>query len=110
MSWLAIVGNTPELSALELERLYGNVDWAGANVAILQTQPDLTKLGGTIKIAEQILNLPRSLDGLDAIKLILEKLASTTNLRFGFSIYAGERSITEQVVQHYAKRLRPLGI
>lgn len=108
--YLAVLGSHPELSALELNRLHPDSRWQGGSTAIVKNQPSLEILGGTIKIANIVNDLPRSLQGLE--QLLLENLAviDTPTLRFGFSVYSGEADITEKVVQHYAKQLFRIGL
>lgn len=111
MSSLAIFGNTPALSALELQRLYPDTHWTNGSVATLEQTPDLKILGGTVKIAKQLGNIPRSLAGVELVKKYLqERLHPGTKFRFGFSVYAGDATITPTIVKHYTKKLHPLGI
>lgn len=111
MSYLAIFGNTPALSALELATLYPDSQWTKASIATLTSAPDMSKLGGTVKIATQLGTVPRSLVGMELVKTYLQKLLQPgTKFYFGFSVYAADTTVTETVLKHYAKKLRPLGI
>ncbi|MBI2415243.1 MAG: hypothetical protein HYV33_01105 [Candidatus Kerfeldbacteria bacterium] len=105
MTWLAILGNTPELSALEL-----GVTWSGGQVAVLNELPVLDRLGGTVKLGRVITRIPRDLFGLEQLYHWLAGLPADKKLWFGFSVYAGDNKIDAAVVKHYAKKLRATGI
>lgn len=111
MSYLAILGNFPELSVLELQRLGINPDWNGSQVATMAELIDINQLGGTIKIAEHSLTLKRDLSDISELQRLIQSVANAGDkFRFGFSIYAGNEDITEQVVAHYTKKFRSFGI
>ncbi len=108
--YIAILGNTPELSALELGQ-----PWSGGQVLLLPNQPNLARLGGTIKVAEQWLTVPHNLADIEQVYQALEHLAQASTdkksrIVFGFSVYAGDTSVTHYTVQEYAKKLQRLGI
>ncbi|EKD78592.1 MAG: putative DNA methylase, partial [uncultured bacterium] len=96
---LAILGNTPELSALEL-----GVPWDGGQIAELPGTVDLQRLGGTVKLADVIGN-----DISDCLS-ILKSVPSDHKLVFGFSVYAGDHTVTTNQLAAYAKKLRDLGM
>ena len=96
---LAILGNTPELSALEL-----GVPWDGGQIAELPGTVDLQRLGGTVKLADVIGN-----DISDCLS-ILKSVPSNHKLVFGFSVYAGDHTVTTNQLAAYAKKLRDLGM
>ena len=56
MKYLAVLGRLPKLSLAELMSLYGEVELKGAELAIFESsdRPDLKKLGGTLKLAEEL--------------------------------------------------------
>lgn len=103
--WLAILGNTPELSALEL-----GSHWPGGQVAPLSESIDMSKLGGTVKVAKIIGPAERNLVGLDKLYRALEQQPSTNKLCFGFSIYAGDSSITNDVIKQLSKKMHGIGL
>lgn len=103
MSYFAILGNTPELSALELGQ-----SWPGGQVLRLKQPPDITRLGGTIKIAEEMFELSRNLTDIERIYVILEQLSR--RISFGFSVYAGTAHISNALLKQYAKQLERIGI
>lgn len=110
MDYIAILGNTPELSALEL-----GVSYNGGQVAVLPTVPDLTKLGGVVKVAEHWTTLPWSGDTLpdEVTQEIFFDLQSKTGngkLQFGFSLYAGDDNISQSTIKRVAKHLQHVGI
>ncbi len=111
MNYLAILGNTPTLSALELSTLYPTTNWLNGSVAKLSHQPEIHRLGGTVKVANQLAEIPRSLVGIELVFNYLQKqLQPKQKFYFGFSVYAGDDHITPAEVKHYAKKLRRLGI
>lgn len=96
---LAILGNTPELSALELD-----VEWEGGQIARVETSPELSRLGGTVKLANVI-------DGdIQQIDKLLEAILPDHKLVFGFSVYAGDGMVTESKLRDYAKKLQGIGM
>jgi len=103
--WLAILGTTPELSALEL-----GTEWLGGQIAALDTEPDITKLGGTIKVARVIGECTRNLAGFNQLFDLLSKLSPTEKLVFGFSVYSGDKVITDSILRQYSKNLVRTGI
>ncbi len=61
MSYLAILGRQPAISLAELISLYPNqVSQISREVASLSTFPRASRLGGTLKLAEEIAVLPKS--------------------------------------------------
>ncbi|MBR3319469.1 hypothetical protein IKG06_03110 [Candidatus Saccharibacteria bacterium] len=56
MKYLAVLGRLPKLSLAELTSLYGNVEMHGADLATFEcaVAPDLKRLGGTLKLAEEL--------------------------------------------------------
>ncbi|MFA5995897.1 MAG: methyltransferase domain-containing protein [Patescibacteria group bacterium] len=109
--YLAVLGNTPELSALELITLYNNITWQHGSIAQLDTLPDIDQLGGTIKTAKIIGQIDRSLAGIEQLKDYLAQLQlPDKKLHFGFSVYAADNQVTPEVVTHYAKKIKPIGI
>ncbi|EKD75944.1 MAG: putative DNA methylase [uncultured bacterium] len=96
---LAILGNTPELSALEL-----GVEWEGGQIAVLKHEVDFNILGGTVKIAE-VIDRP-----LDDVLEILKTIAPDHKIVFGFSVYTGDNSITAAKVKEHAKALFDYGM
>lgn len=57
---IAILGRQPKLGLAELESLLGsaNVKPFGASAALLDTTPDPTRLGGSMRLAERLAQLP----------------------------------------------------
>lgn len=109
MNQLALLGNTPELSALELERLGYLNSWQRGQVAEVSSSCTIDKLGGTIKLADEITTIPRSLEGITVLQKLLQDMPEG-KLRFGFSVYAGDESITDAIVKHYAKKVERIGL
>ncbi|MDP3970720.1 MAG: DNA methyltransferase [bacterium] len=107
MKQIAILGTTPDLSALELESLNVLKKWSGGNIAELSNDVDINILGGTIKICTVVDEISRDLAGLDIFK---KYLTGENKIRFGFSVYAGENAMTDNIVKHYAKKLERIGI
>ncbi len=95
---IAVLGNTPELSALEL-----GVDWLGGQLALLPRMTDINRLGGTVKLAEPI-------QSIETIKELLGAIPSDHKLVFGFSVYAGDPTITKAQLKQRAQDLRNLGM
>ena len=63
MQYLAVLGRQPKISLAELESLFSNVSVLGGSNAHLATfdspkKPDITRLGGVIKIAREIDGAP----------------------------------------------------
>lgn len=111
MSHLAILGNTPELSSLELERLGLKPSWPGGQVAEIAKTIPLEQLGGTVKMAETISTIGRDMNNINKLLIELQNInTQDTKLRFGFSVYAAEDGISNKVLQHYSKKLRAIGI
>ncbi len=111
MQYLAILGNVPELSALELNRMGITAEWRGGSVAELSNKIDINQLGGTVKIAEYITTIKRDLEGLKELYALLEQASGDgKKLCFGFSVYAADAAVTEKVEKHYNKKLRAIGI
>jgi tRNA G10 N-methylase Trm11 len=95
---IAVLGNTPELSALEL-----GTQWLGGQLALLDHPVDIHGLGGTIKLVESIVSL-------DVIESILGNIPSDHKLVFGFSVYAGDATVTKSQLKQRAQELRNLGM
>lgn len=111
MDYIAILGNTPELSALELDVPYRG----GQAVLIQHTTPDIQQLGGVIKIAEHWLTLPWSGDQLpheleQAILADLKQKTGNGKLQFGISVYAGDATISQATIKRCVKYLQRAGI
>lgn len=67
-TYLAALGRQPKISLAELESLFENVKPLGMGLATFETEtlPQIDRLGGSLKIAEEITSaLPRFLDGLE---------------------------------------------
>ena len=99
MSQLAILGNTPELSALEL-----GVPWNGGQIVQLNQPADLGRLGGTVKLADVVGN-----DINDCLS-ILQSVPSDHKLVFGFSVYTSDDQTTPATVKQQSDKLRNLGM
>ncbi len=56
MQYLAILGRQPKISLAELESLFSNVKYIGGNLATFESEkePEISRLGGTIKLAKEI--------------------------------------------------------
>ena len=56
MQYLAILGRQPKISLAELESLFSNVKYLGGNLATFESkkEPEISRLGGTIKLAREI--------------------------------------------------------
>ena len=113
---IAILGSTPALSALELKQLGWLTEWDNGSIAGVTAETNLETLGGTVKIAEVVEEIPRSLDGIEVLQEILQKECTRSEngeigkVRFGFSVYAADNQVDEQVARHYAKKLKKTGI
>jgi tRNA G10 N-methylase Trm11 len=106
MSYLAILGRQPILSLAELEMVLG----AGAvkpqgHQAILTTEPNLIRLGGTVKIA-RVIAQGRSLDAplLDQVANQLNQSSGSTKLSLGISLYDKNRRTRAHAVGMELKR------
>ena len=110
---VAILGTTPQLSALELDRLGWLQQWSGGQLAEITAQADIEQLGGVIKFATTVAEIPRSLEGIEVLFDLLSAEAAKLEagkLRFGFSVYAADAGVTPAVAKHYAKKLKRTGI
>ena len=60
MYYLAILGRQPKISLAELESLFDKVQYLGGNLAKFESEnePDISRLGGTIKLAKPLENSP----------------------------------------------------
>ena len=58
--YLAVLGREPELSMAELEALFGDVEKMSDNLALFDSKivPEISRLGGSLKLAEKILEKP----------------------------------------------------
>lgn len=92
------LGNTPELSLLELTTLYpGDFSLVGKNIASLTTDFDLStlsRLGGTTKLAQEIATATASSLLSDLIDLISADSAKN----IAISDYAGTSLTTSEVI------------
>lgn len=102
---IAVLGNTPELSALEL-----GVPYTGGQIALTEKPADLKRLGGTVKLADQIGTADRNLKNLDQLFNLLTTVASDHKLVFGFSLYAGDATITEKDLKSCQQKMRGVGL
>lgn len=85
MSYLAVLGRQPEISIAELEALFGSVKKISNNLAVFEeniVKPDIDRLGGSLKIAEKIVNKP-----LDFLRELPEG-----KITLGISDYSGYAS------------------
>ncbi len=57
--YIAILGRQPAIGIAELEAVYGDVSWFSGHSALLETAPDLERLGGTLKAGKVIFSMPR---------------------------------------------------
>ena len=112
MAWLVVLGTTPELSVLELQSLGYAPQWQGGEIAsVVTNRPALDRLGGTIKIADSIQTLPRSLVGHNTIAdWLLRSVPEDKRWVFGFSVYAGDTTVTKAMINDYAKTLQRLAL
>src|SRR5512141_1285524 len=87
MSYLASLGRQPELSLAELESVLGpeKVQPAGRH-ALLEKSPDLTRLGGTIKLARVVARTKHFDDEL-LTQALSELPVSDSKLTLGLSYY-----------------------
>ncbi|MBQ3410085.1 hypothetical protein IJG66_01865 [Candidatus Saccharibacteria bacterium] len=60
MKYLAVLGRQPEISCAELSAQFGQVQVSGRKVAVFEanTPPEIDRLGGSLKIAEEIAGEP----------------------------------------------------
>lgn len=60
MRYLAVLGRQPEISLAELSALFSRVNLFGASLATFESnkQPNMARLGGSMKIAEEISDSP----------------------------------------------------
>ena len=56
MKYLAVLGRQPKISLAELEALFENVKPLGNELAVIETTkiPDINRLGGSLKLAEEL--------------------------------------------------------
>jgi len=74
MKYLAVLGRQPEISAAELEALFGEVRFVGSKLASFESDflPNIGRLGGTLKLAEPLTASPLAfLRNLPAGKIVL---------------------------------------
>lgn len=120
MKYLAVLGNTPDLSVFELQRVSANtnditnntVQWSGADIAQFDQPLDLSKLGGTIKLAEIVTTIQPDITQFETIKAYLMKQAELTTQKFcfGFSVYAGDKTVTTAQLRRWHDRLHNIGL
>ena len=85
MSYLAVLGRQPEISIAELEALFRSVKKISNNLAVFEentVKPNIDRLGGSLKIAEKIVNKP-----LDFLRELPEG-----KITLGISDYSGYAS------------------
>ncbi|MBQ8984732.1 methyltransferase domain-containing protein [Candidatus Saccharibacteria bacterium] len=60
MQYLAVLGRQPKISVAELEALFSDVNMLGHTLATFssKTKPDISRLGGTMKLAQEINERP----------------------------------------------------
>ncbi|MDO5480867.1 MAG: DNA methyltransferase [Candidatus Saccharibacteria bacterium] len=96
MKYLGVLGRQPEISVAELSAQFYNVQWVSKELAEFSadSRPNIDRLGGVIKIAEELTISPADyLKSLDAGKITL-----------GISDYS--RRATKQVVMRKALELK----
>ena len=59
MQYLAVLGRQPEISIAELAALFDNVEQKSPEIALFEakTQPNLNRLGGSLKLAKKLENI-----------------------------------------------------
>lgn len=104
MKYLAVLGTNPELASLEFSTIYPDAQWNQGYISSTSQIPDISQLGGTIKIGQVVAQLPRSFDGLDKTILQLLQNIQGEKIHFGFSVYAGDAATTTAQVNSFAKQ------
>lgn len=109
MQYLAILGRQPELGLAELESIYGSdaiKPW-GKMSALIDTEPDINRLGGTQKIGRVIYNGPTR--DINEAPIDINQLKKPSGkLTFGLSYYginASQRFVVASGIT-MKKRLR----
>jgi len=84
MKYLAVLGRQPEISLAELKSLFFDVKKISSALAVFEsnTQPDISRLGGTLKLAKKIETTP-----LEYLKSLPEG-----KITLGFSDYSKNAS------------------
>lgn len=57
--YIAILGRQPAIGIAELEAVYGNVRWFSNHSALLESRPDVERLGGSLKAGQVLFDMPR---------------------------------------------------
>lgn len=111
MQYLAVLGRQPELGLVELESLFGNdsiLPW-GNSAALLDTEPDINRLGGSQKIGRVIYEGPTR--DINEAPINLDDFKRPGKLTFGLSYYglnATQRFVVASGIT-MKKRLRGKG-
>ncbi len=111
MQYLAVLGRQPEIGLVELESLFGSksvTPW-GNFAALLETEPDINRLGGTQKIGRVIYEGPTR--DINEAPINLEEFKRSGKLTFGLSYYglnATQRFVVASGIT-MKKRLRGKG-
>lgn len=78
--YIAILGRQPAIGIAELEAVYDSARWFSTHSALVESAPDLERLGGTLKAGQVIFDIPRG----------------------------DWRKVSLKIVSHYAKKWRDL--
>lgn len=109
MKYLSILGRQPEFGLLELESVLGQPAVArwGHSAALLLTQPDIHRLGGSQKIGRVIYRGPAG----DLLDIELDLPRTSRKLTFGLSYYglSATKAFVTAVGVELKKRLRTGG-
>lgn len=86
---IAILGQHPHISLAELDSVYPRTQIKSLNhqAALIDCEIDISKLGGTIKVAEPIVDQTDLRSALDFIAKFYESNPPASKLNLGFSYY-----------------------
>ncbi len=117
LNYIAVLGRQPELGLVELESLLGpaEVQPFGRQAALVDREPDMSRLGASVKLGRVIGRLPADdPEGLvfspGVFDELMEMGAREGKLVFGISVYGGKRRQSEvnsagiQLKPHFAIR------
>lgn len=106
MRYMVLTGRQHKLCLAELISLYPDVEDIGTG-AIVSTHPDIARLGGAIKVAELLGEVPPLED--DILSRLAEELPQSVSgkLTFGISVYGNSTLFAERLALNLKKRLSP---
>lgn len=105
MQYLAVLGRQPKISLTELESLFSDVKPLGSDLATFTSsqKPDLARLGGSVKLAEEITERPEK---------FLQNLNHPGKLTIGLSDYSKKTNLrkVKSEALHLKKYLKNQGL